>query len=147
MSVAQCVIGKLDISAAKCSEQRFLSSWVLRNYFPAKGESHRGWGVWLGHRLNAVRCCRILNSRMMSRDFSLESSILGRYPGWYGEWAEIVDYRTGPQNTQVWPLHQCQSSSSLFLAYEEISVGIESSDLECCLSPWLFEFCSIGCHG
>lgn len=99
-------------------------------------QNHKGgWGVWLGHRLNAVRCCRILSSGMMSRDFSSESSILGSYPGWYGEWAERVDSRTGPQNTPSVHICQCQSSSCLFLVCEEIRIGIESSDLQTCPSP------------
>lgn len=88
-------------------------------------------------RTQAERCQMFQNLELwvMSRDFSSESSILGRYPGWHGAiWAEIVDSRT-PGTPQVWPIHQCQSSRSLFLVCEEISIGIESSDLETRPSP------------
>lgn len=69
----------------------------------------------------------------MSRDFTSESSTLGRYPGWHRAGAQEVDSRLGPQNT-LRPADQCLSASCLFPVGEEISTGIESSDLETC--PW-----------
>lgn len=149
MFVVQYVIGNLEISVTKRSGQSFLSGWVLRNCFPTKGrnplDTYLGQhsacvlGMCLGHRQNVVRCHRVLNSGMMSRDFISENSSLGRYPGWHTGEIEIVDSIRGPQNTRRWPTHQCQSSSCLFPVCEGIessgiSTGIESSYLETCLS-------------